>query len=70
MSTIFTRYGKPNMNKPSSYRYPKVIMDIRNNWIMDISIPNCICVIMYIHDSIMLIFQLWIIHNYTYYGYP
>ena len=40
LSTIFTRYGKPNVNKPSNYRYPKVIMDIRNNLIMDISIPN------------------------------
>ena len=34
-------------------------MDIRNlvidiyNWIMDLSIPNCICVIMDIHDSII-----------------
>ena len=49
LSTIFTRYGKPNVDEPSNYRYPKVIMDIRNwiidiyNWIMDISIPNCIC---------------------------
>ena len=39
--------------------YPKVIMDIRNwiidmyNWIMDISISNCICLIMDIHDSII-----------------
>ena len=37
--------------------YPKVIMDIWiidiYNWIMDISISNCICVIMDIHDSII-----------------
>ena len=32
LSTIFTRYGKSNVNKPSNYRYPKVTMDIRNNW--------------------------------------
>ena len=59
LSTIFTRYGKPNVDEASNYRYPKVIMDISNwiidiyNWIMDISIPNCICVIMDIHDSII-----------------
>ena len=47
------------MDEPSNYRYPKVIMDIRNwiidfcDWIMDISIPDCICVIMDIHDSII-----------------
>ena len=35
LSTIFTRYGKPNMDEPSKYRYPKVNMDIRN-WIIDL----------------------------------
>ena len=50
---------KPNVNEHSNYRYSKVIMDIRNlvidiyNWIMVLSIPNCICVIMDIHDSII-----------------
>ena len=60
LSTIFTRYGKPNVDEYSNYRYPKVIMhklchwiiDIYN-WIMDISIFNCICVIIDIHDSII-----------------
>ena len=59
LSTTFTRYGKPNVDEPSDYRYPKIIMDIRKwiidiyNWIMDISIPDCIYVIMDIHDSII-----------------
>ena len=35
LSTIFTRYGKPNVDEPSDYIYPKVIMDNRN-WIIDI----------------------------------
>ena len=71
LSTIFTRYGKPYVAEPSNYRYPKVIMDIPiwiidvYNWIMDITIPNCICVIIDIHDSIIDT-HIWIIHNYTY----
>ena len=28
LSTIFTDYGKPNVDEPFNYRYPKVIMHI------------------------------------------